>query len=154
VSLRVVVSAANKDCPAHLALNAEGVDHDVVGHELSYAEQLAAWWRDGEGFVLVEHDVAPWPGAIGQLIGCPRDWCAYRFPKYQHLIRSLGCVKFSTRLVRIYPDLPYRWEGLAFNEFEGPMLSAIADVLRAESPDRKPVCEHSPPVAHVHRGEG
>lgn len=149
---RVIVSTAIRDCPAHLALTAEGVAHDVVGHGLGYADQLAVWWRSGEGFVLVEHDVAPWPGAVRHLIDCPRDWCAHRFPKYQHLIRSLGCVKFSTRLVQTYPDLPHHWEGMPFEGFEGPMLSAVAGVLRTEDPSRSPVCEHSPPVAHIHRG--
>ncbi len=149
--MRVIVSASSEDCVAHWALTAEGVPHDVVGFELGYPEQLAAWWRQGEGFVLVEQDVAPWPGAVQRLIDCPREWCAYRFPKYGHLVRSLGCVKFSTRLLTAWPALPEAWEGLPFAEFEGPMLSAIADTLRVHSV-RKPVCEHAPPVAHAYRG--
>ncbi len=150
MALSVVVSAVEDDSPAHLALTAEGVDHIVVGHELSYARQLGAWWRSGSGFVLIEHDVAPWPGAVQRLLDCSRDWCAYRYPKRGHLIRSLGCVKFSTRLVQTWPDLPKYWEDRSFDEFEEPMLAAVAGALRSEGRE-SPVCKHSPPVAHVHR---
>jgi hypothetical protein len=149
--LRVVVAAVNPSPVAHLALAAEGVAHDVADcrGELGYGEVLADLWRLGAGFIVVEHDVAPWPGAVVALSDCLGDWCAFRYPKGGRLIRALGCVKFSTRLVQTWPDLPALWHGVDWQGLEGAVLAGVAAVLRSESPHERPVCDHWPPVAHA-----
>src|SRR5262245_35332543 len=147
--MRVVVAAIDNDCPAHLALRAEGVAHDVLQCDgrFGYGEWLSILWRSGDGFILIEHDIAPWVGAIAQLMDCPRDWCAFRYPKGGRPIRALGCVKFSTSLVRALPDLPEQWGQCPWQELEGRVLPPVAEFLL------KSVCKHSPPVAHVRRGD-
>ena len=47
--------------------------------EYTYAEIVRKWWEAGGPFVVVEHDVVPWPGAVDQLIACPEPWCAYSY---------------------------------------------------------------------------
>lgn len=151
--ISTVVSAIDRDCPAHLALLAEGVDHEVAicRGDTGYGELLAALWRSGRGFVLVEHDIAPWAGAIKQLMECERDWCMFRYMKHGgQLMRGLGCAKFSSRLVRDYPDLASEWQDVSWQVLDGVVGGAVAQVLRAEDP-RHPLCTHEPPVAHVRR---
>jgi hypothetical protein len=154
--MRVVVAAVDEtDCPAHLALTAEGVEHDVVRcvGELGYSRLLERLWSEG-GFVVVEHDVAPWMGAIERLVACPNDWCQFRYPKHGgHLIRGLGCTKFSDRLVAGYPELSAGWSATDWRVLDGAVGAAVADALKAEDPDRHPLCTHEPPVAHVRRLE-
>lgn len=133
------------DCPAHQALAAEGISHDVLicTGTTGYAMNLSTLWGMGEGFVLVEHDVVPWPGAVQELTDCESDWCRFRYPKGGRLIRSLGCCKFSERLTKEHPGLPERWQGEPWWTVENSMLLAVSQALSGES------CTHSPPVAHV-----
>lgn len=151
--MRVVVPALSPGCTATLALTAEGVPHDVrvlVG-DLEYGALVEELWDDGQGFVLVEHDVAPWFGAVAQLAECERDWCMFHYPKAGGmLIRGLGCTKFSDRLVRDYPDLPDAWKDTDWRILDGAVAVAITETLRAENP-RHSLCPHDPPVAHVRR---
>jgi len=151
--MRVIVAAVNDDCSAHLALSAEGICHEVImcNGEFGYSEHFKAWWRTGHGFILIEHDIAPWVGAVRQLAECPSDWCSFRYSKSGHTIHALGCVKFSTRLVKTIPNLPDRWDQCTWQTLENQVLPAIAEALRRDEPSRMPVCKHSPPVAHVRR---
>jgi hypothetical protein len=68
-----------------------------------YAEQIAQWWAIGEPFIIVEHDVVPWPGAIEMLAECPEPWCAIEVHPGYHLIRhgsvGLSCIKVVPKLL-------------------------------------------------------
>lgn len=153
--MRVLVAALEPGCTAHLALQAEGVEHEerVCKGDTGYAALLAEAWRAGRGFVVVEHDVAPWMGAVAQLVGCGRDWCMFRYPKYGGaLTRGLGCAKFSDRLIHDYPDLSDAWQDTDWRVLDGAVGGAVAEVLRAEV-DRFPLCFHGPPVAHARRAD-
>lgn len=138
---------------AELVLSAEGVEYKTLraDGDLGYSLFMTEVWGRGEGFVIVEHDVAPWCGAIDELEACPGDWCLFHYPDGGALSRGLGCTRFSDRLVSQYPDLPDAWEGTGWPMIDGAVGSAVATVLRDESPDRHPVCYHTPPVAHARR---
>jgi hypothetical protein len=138
---------------AELVLSAEGVKYETLPAEgeLGYSQLVTELWRRGKGFVIVEHDVAPWCGAVAQLWACPRDWCIFHYPDGGSLSNGLGCTKFSDRLVRAYPDLPSVWEGVEWQVIDGAVGGAVAVVLRAENPEQHPVCYHDPPVAHARR---
>ncbi len=138
---------------AERVLAAERVAYETprADGELGYSKLITKLWGSGEGFVVVEHDIAPWFGAIAQLESCPRDWCMFRYPDGGTLSRGLGCTKFSDRLVREYPDLPDAWDGVEWQMIDGAVGSAVAAVLRAERPERHPICYHAPPVAHARR---
>jgi hypothetical protein len=155
--MRVVVAVppGGSDA-AHLALTAEGVDHEArhCAGDTGYGQLIVDLWAAGEGFVMVEHDVAPWMGAIEQLADCPNDWCQFRYPKHGgSLTRGLGCTKFSDRLVAGYPGLSVDWSATDWRVLDGAVGAAVADALKAEDPDRHPLCTHEPPVAHVRRLE-
>lgn len=139
--MRVLVAAVRPGCTAHRALCAEGVPHDehLCEGPLGYAGMVADAWRDG--FVLVEHDVVPWVGAVRQLWDCPGDWCAFRYAKGGSTIRSLGLVKFSARLVRSNLGLADGWRGVEWRELETAVLGAVSKLV--------PVCKHAPAVGHV-----
>jgi len=148
--LPVAVLTLEADCVAHRTLVAEGVPHSehVLTHDFANAELLATLWAEG-GFMLVEHDIAPWCGALEQLSECERDWCMFRYPEAGGLSRGLGCTKFSDRLVRDYPKLPESWRGTTWREMDNVVCAAVAGVLHKENPDLNPLCKHGPPVAHV-----
>ncbi len=147
----MVVASPTPDCVAHRVLKAEGIPHDVLlcEGEYGYGEHLTRLWEGGEGFTLVEHDVAPWPGAVRQLEECERDWCMYHYPKDGAMTRGLGCAKFSDRLVSGYPELA-DWEQTEWRILDGAVGAAVAETLRAEDPQH-PLCYHIPPVAHARR---
>lgn len=138
---------------AELVLTAEGVQYETfrADGDLGYSLSMTEVWERGEGFAIVEHDIAPWCGAIAQLETCPRDWCLFHYPDGGALSRGLGCTKFSDRLVREYPDLPGAWKGAEWWTIDGAVGTAVATVLRAENPERHPVCYHAPPVAHARK---
>lgn len=67
-----------------------------------YAVLGEEWDRalaEGKGLIIVEHDNLPWPGAIDQLAGCRRGWCALPYYDLAHLRYPLGCVKLSNRVL-------------------------------------------------------
>ena|SRR5687767_14058969 len=150
--MRIIVAAVRENCPAHLALTMEGVEHEVVMCEgdLGYGEQLARLWHEGKGFVLVEHDIVPWPGAMKQIVDCDFQWCSYPYPLNErngdplgHLGKALGVMKFGDRILQRFPDLPDVWAGVPWWNLDGH--------LEPELRNRHMVTihQHMPPVAHV-----
>jgi len=131
---------------AERVLAAEGVEYETLRADgnLGYSRLMTEIWARGLGFVVVEHDVAPWFGAIAQLGACSRDWCMFRYPDGGMLSRGLGCTRFSDRLVRDYPDLPDKWQGVEWQNIDGAVGSAVAALVGHP-------CYHTPPVAHARR---
>lgn len=123
-----------------------------------YYELLAGWWGDGETFLIVEQDIEIHADVIPQLEVCDGDWCIFPYggPGYgknhgdgaDHLLkRSLGCTRFSERLLKTLPsfmgDLPVRnWQRLDCEI--NPKL-----VRAGFTP-----CLHEPNVAHHHVYDG
>jgi hypothetical protein len=90
-----------------LALRQDGIQPQLhfLGQDDSYYHLLAGLWRKRRGFVLVEHDIVVWPGAIQQLEECPEPWCLYPYYASVGWCRdALGCTKFSASLLKQYPD--------------------------------------------------
>lgn len=141
-----MVPALSDDCPAALALRAEGLNPEVVimGDDLAYGRLLARLWRQGDGFVLVEHDIVPWPGAVSALSSCPEPYCGHRYQIAGRLGGTLGCVRFSSALIAEHPDLPSRWAGTHWSNLDIKLTSGLWDVGVRE------YHLHEPPVAHLH----
>ncbi len=141
--MRVVVASLGEGCLAHRALEQEGVEHSerVCRGDHGYGRLVAELWADGEGFVLVEHDVVPWVGAISQMEDCPGDWCGFRYAKCRSTVRALGLVKFSDDLVGAYPELSRGWAREPWQTLESAVLRAVHSVVE--------VCKHGPPAGHV-----
>jgi hypothetical protein len=145
--LQVVVPARAYGSPPARALIIEG--YEVLEVQMAdpqhYGRLVKQMWDIGNGFVLVEDDVVPWPGAVAQMLGCEHDWCAFPFPRTAAeeggWVLGLGCARFSHALVRRYDmrilDGSQRWD-----EVDG----ALMGVLRTGGEE----CHgHAPPVAHL-----
>ncbi len=72
--------------------------------ETAYHDLLARTWADGAGFVVIEHDIVVYPGAIRAMLDCPEPWCVTVYRCNSEYDGYLGCVRFSDALVRAEPD--------------------------------------------------
>ena len=99
------------------ALAADGIAPetvDVGGSPTAYHELFIRLWADGDGFVVVEHDVVVPRGAIRSLERCREPWCGVPYPSHNgYLEGALGCTRFSTSLVRSVPEVPATVDQLA-----------------------------------------
>ena len=91
------------------ALTADGRDPEYVrvgpGTDSAYFELLRAVWAKGESFIVVEHDLVPYPGAIAELEECDQPWCGKPYSLSTGVAGScLGCTRFSAELLRAEPD--------------------------------------------------
>jgi hypothetical protein len=129
---------------AVLVLQAEGVRHTPVqipSGSTSYAAWLADTWEAGDGFVVVEYDIAPYVGAVDALAFCQEPWCVHRYPTRAGSVTwALGLVKFSTPLVRSRPGLGDEWRDVDWQSLDG----AVINTLRRGAPH-----VHEPAVAHA-----
>ena len=144
--MTVVVAAITPNSFASQALDAEGVKHveHVCEGEFGYGQMMADYWRKGEGFVLIEHDVVPWVGAVEKLQKCPSDWCSLPYARSGSTMISLGAVKFSTALVKSMPPETYEpWAEVSWRELDGRVLTPVHRMHRN--------CKHSPAAGHIRR---
>ena len=74
---------------------------------------LASEWAEGDGFMVVDQDLVPPPGAVEELEACTQHWCGFpfRYPMCTEAgvpdlaLGDFGCTRYSTELVRAMPDL-------------------------------------------------
>lgn len=106
---------------------------------------LAQLWDEGEGFLLVEHDIEIHAEVIPQLEGCPESWCVFPFPGAGGalLYGSLGCTRFSTELIAKVPNL---MKDLCVRDWRR-LDSEITPALERAGCTRH---YHEPPVPHHH----
>lgn len=146
---RVVVPAISADCPAALALAKEGISFElrIMETEYDYGQFWTDLWEYRQSFINIEHDVAPWPGAIYELMDCPKPWCAFEYPSAPHnVLNALGCIKIGLTIMNAYPNLPIdaMWPNKRWNELDGAVISALNRTVYD-------VHLHYPPLAHVKR---
>ena len=140
----VLIASTRERCPASVALHLEGVAFILreVEDDEEYGRFLAENWQ-GE-VIILEHDVVPWPGAIGGLRGCMHPWCVYRYPFGPGKLGwALGCLRVNPELVAAHPDLPELWQGIAWNQLDAKVVSALTSVSVGDPHF------HSPALAHV-----
>lgn len=157
----IVPSPYRANSTAHRALLAEGVEHreHVLENDFAYGRLLTDYWMRRRGFIIVEHDIAPWPGAIDALRGCSELLCGhmYPLPETGELDFSLGCTAFSNELVEMFPNAPYQgdrfWENTHWSNLDGMVFNALekSGVWLRQSVDHREhtLHLHRPPVAHV-----
>jgi len=80
---------------------------DTSADTEAYFRLLAELWRDGEAFMLVDHDIVPPPDAVQRFAACAEDVCCHPFLilGMWSAAEELGCTRFSRVLVRKYPNL-------------------------------------------------
>lgn len=145
-------------CIAERCLEAERITCEVhsveptrsyVGNPEAYAGHFVHAWQQLETFINVEHDIAPWPGALIDLWHCPNQWCYYRYPKQNSRPSApgIGCMKFGEHLLKAMPQSWENWGNLPWWDLDAGILDDIKSfgVLGHE---------HHPSVAHARRSPG
>jgi len=74
-------------------------DHD-------YYELVKSLWVKGEPFIINEHDILAWPGALKRLEDCSGAWCTFTYRSSAGWINDgLGLAKFDPkRLPNIFKE--------------------------------------------------
>jgi hypothetical protein len=103
-----------------------------------YGKLFARLWNRGDPFVIVEHDVIPWPGAIGALIECPELWCTHRYP----LHRGNVCLSFGIGKYRPTGPAPEHWAETRWDALDGQVVPHLNKLFGHSH-------VHEPPVAHA-----
>lgn len=105
--MRVFVPYVELAAGVAAGLNSTGMQWDPipVSHsDDAYWATLADMWDAAESFTIVEHDVIIQPDTIAELALCEREWCSFLVPYFNGPYAGLGCVKFTTPLIRRNPD--------------------------------------------------
>lgn len=139
---------------------------DVSADDHAYWRLLLRLWADGEGFLVVEHDVVCRPDVIGQVEACPESWCSFGYADICHpgcqeaWANQLGCTRFRSELLAATPDavsaIPPRdrgWPNLC-DHIAGDKLHGTPSPLRSGSVRAAGFTHHwhFPPVDHLHGG--
>ena len=116
----------------------------VLHHD--YGDSLNRLWKQGEGFINLEHDVAPWPGALTFLWDCESNCCMYPILVHGSMnITNFACIKFSSMLINMTQGL---WDRYPRNEvFDWRSLDGYFHQAMKERYDL-PVHVHKPAVLH------
>lgn len=127
-----------------LNLEIQGVEaiFEPMETDRSYPELFRRLWAEGEPFVIVEHDILPWPGAIAELDD-DGAWCGFCYAVPGGLDAFLGCTKIDPSAI----DFP------AALELESATYQHC-DIEIAGAFQRAGVFmhHHGPPVVHLHAG--
>jgi hypothetical protein len=160
---RIVVPALHEDNVAVRCLRSEGIEPyvRVLSAPTDYAHLMAELWQDGETFVIVEDDIAPWPGAVAQMCDCPRFWCGYYYTlpgrwdpeddgPYKSLWGTTGCYKVTDDVLLAAPDLYKRFEHHTWDTLDVGLIAALRHVMGLEASSSEASFHvHGPPVAHA-----
>lgn len=143
----VLIVSTTHDCLANSALLSERIPHDivVVKDDYDYGRAVHEYWERGKSFILLEHDIVPWPGAIHELMECGSLWCTFQYPVGHSgsLQTAIGIVKFSEELIALYPDANFGWDQTPWNHLDAQIYGAL-QVDNHIAPHI-----HTPPVAHL-----
>ncbi len=108
--------------------------------DYDYDLLLRRLWKEGSPFVIVEHDIVPWPGAIDELWACPEPWCGFPYQVLGGMRSYLGCVKFDPGHLGAVP-LPV--EPTEWSRIDRSIDRRLVGLgLRQH--------RHGPPVTHLH----
>jgi hypothetical protein len=122
---------------------------------------LRRLWAQASDFLLVEHDVLPYPGALEEIWNCPQWLCAKPYQVGELWLGALGCTKVSGELMRAYPQAveeagkrPYPADsGIGYQDWEMldcRLFAALADAGYAGALGAGYPHQHFPPVSHLH----
>lgn len=86
---------------------------DVSADEEAYWRLFRQLWIEEKSFALIEHDIEIHEGVVPTFLDCKHDWCVFPYngPNWQApngnlFTGSLGCTRFSDRLMKREPDFP------------------------------------------------
>jgi hypothetical protein len=62
--------------------------------DISYDILFRKLWEEGEPFIIVEHDIVPYPGALERMWESSAPWCGFGYLVFGKIRSYLGCTKF------------------------------------------------------------
>jgi hypothetical protein len=81
----------------------------VGDDDYAYQRLLRELWAKGEAFAIVEQDIVVEPSTLQTFRACPKLVCCATYPYLKsERYAGLGCVRFSTQLLRAAPDVMER----------------------------------------------
>ena len=136
--MRVVVPYVSLWPETKAALDATGrtIEYVNLGRDnmTAYGDLLANVWHEGRGFLVVEQDIVPFPGAMDELEACPEPWCGRPYWIGTQFDAYLGFTKFSDALVREQPGVTDAIDQLPFDgtpkRYWGRLDTRLSQVLR------------------------
>lgn len=139
--MKVIVPSLGSPGQAELALQEQGLAYETrpVDGNAGYGEMLAELWRQGHGFLLLEHDIIPAEGAVERLLRCRQPWCTHAYPGPQ-LFMSMGVLKLTASALRKTSDFPPMWAGAHWSNIDGVLIPALHSRLALHG--------HYPPFGH------
>lgn len=116
--------------------------NSALDADYAYDKLFRNLWAQGEPFILVEHDILPWPGALVDLWKCECAWGAFQYFIFGELRSQLGCVKFDPTRLGACPlsDELVHWSRLDWSVITGLVNRGQTGHL------------HGPPVTHLNYG--
>ena len=152
VQPNVVVPYVNKNSTVfrtmRLNLTMQGITprYERLDNKLSsdyaYDRLFRELWDKEEPFIIVEHDIFPWPGAIQQIWECEEPWCGYQYYVHGGLHSYLGCVKFNPKELG---DCPLPSDKLHWAEIDMKVINELVNRGRDGH-------LHEPAVSHLNFG--
>lgn len=123
----------------------------VGDNDFSYWKLMRQLWSEHEDFVIVEHDVLPWPGAVEELLGCPYNWCSLGYKinvtstgrAGYGAYHTFGCTKFSTGLMDAMPKVWDSFESHHWKHLDAQFYTHATAICQSPHP-------HRPPAIHLH----
>lgn len=156
--MRVICPFTTIDMATEFTLN-HIVDRNRLSVELvriepedvgGYYTAIAREWSSGSGFIVVEQDIVPWPGAMEEMEACHHYVCNFWTSSGPtsnggfSLGYGLGCTKFSTQLVRQLPDFIEKLDEKHWTHLDGVILEGLTHAGYSQH-------FHTPPVTHLCR---
>jgi hypothetical protein len=136
----VTVPTPEYFAPATRALRMEGigVDEELCTKPNDYGILFAHLWDRGDPFIICEHDIIPWPGAVAKLADCRECWCTHRYPLHVgNVARSFGIGKYQP-----VGQAPFEWRDTEWRMLDGQVIPLLNRLYGHPH-------THEPPVAHA-----
>lgn len=116
-------------------------DCRLMSGETDYYNLVKELWTAGEPFIINEHDIIPWPGAIEKIVDCPSPWCTFTYRSPAGWITDgLGLVKFE----------PLRLPNIFKIDFEMKHWSNLdVQIARRLQFNGSHACVHEPAVSNL-----
>lgn len=111
---------------------------ELQGKDSGYPDLFKELWSAGEPFILVEHDILPYPGALNRLQDCEHPFCGVGYQVRDRIESWLGCTKFEPARLGNCP-LPADW---TLWQFDVPVQFELGDRGFGKH-------VHMPPAVHL-----
>jgi hypothetical protein len=143
---KIVIPAMSRPCLPEMALRTNGYSPQVVIMEddYHYSRLFNDLWDAHEDFIIVEHDIVPWPGAIESFFGCNQHWCGFQYPQGGAWGGGLGCVRFTGAFTKAFSKFPGIWKNPHWYVLDRDTMETIR-----KNTEYDYYCVHTPPVAHL-----